>query len=305
LELLLASAVLLAAWRAWAVGVVGEFLWAANLDPRLLAAIISVAALSALVYRAARLAASAPDEIVVPICYWATAMLLGALLSLVAWRQPEAFWWQVRGLELFGCCALLGGLSLGNERAHRRAAEQMAELEALQSISWSLVGAPSVAGLAGALSRAMAQSFDAAAVAVYLRGETDEDMVIAGVSGVEDDLVRVGATCSLRPDRRPGFHNGHTARALASGDLQVLPEILSDVEFLPWRVVAREEGTVISVPLPYQERFIGVVNLFLVGVRRISQSRLRLLETVAAAVSTAIEHARHTEEEVGRSSLAA
>jgi GAF domain-containing protein len=56
-------------------------------------------------------------------------------------------------------------------------------------------------------------------------------------------------------------------------------------------MVACEEGLVVSVPLPHQDRIIGVVNLFLAGVRSMDGARIKLLEAVAAAVSPAIENA--------------
>ena len=291
-RLVLVAGAFIVAWRSGACAILGQIVAAASIDVMMAVDIASAAALAALLHRTLRVAASSHDEIVVPICYWTAAMLLGTVLSLAMLSHPQSLWWQIRGLELGGIAALLVGLSLENERAHRQAAEKMADLEAMQRISWSLVGAAGLAELSAALARATSDGFSATPVAVYLAGDNDEELVVAATSRIDDPSVAAGRACSLRAERRPAFHSGHTSRAFATGSVQCMREIFSDVEFLPWRTVAREEGTVVSVPLPYQGNTIGVVNLFLAGVTSIGETRIRLLEAIAAAVSPAIENAR-------------
>jgi len=288
----LIGAAFAAAWRLGMLAALGEMLRAARIDPWLAIDTVSAAALIALLQRTLRLAASNHDEIVVPMCYWVVATLLGTVLALASWREPHALWWEISGLELAGIAALLVGLSIENEKAHRRAAEQMADLRAMQSISWSLVGAATLTELCQALTNAVSEGLGVSLAAVYVPGDESDQLVITATAGTDDPSVAVGKACSLQPERRPGFHGGHTARAFRTGTVQVLREIFSDVEFMPWRTVAREEGTVLSVPLPYQGRVTGVMNLFLSGVTSVPESRLRLFESIAAAVSPAIENAR-------------
>jgi len=75
--------------------------------------------------------------------------------------------------------------------------------------------------------------------------------------------------------------------------LYAFAQVFSDVEFLPWRTLARSNGIAVSVPLPYQGKVIGVLNIFLPEVYSIDERRMRLLETIAAAVSPAIESIKH------------
>jgi hypothetical protein len=165
----------------------------------------------------------------------------------------------------------------------------MSDLEAMQQISWSLVGASNLYELCDALAKAVSDGLGSSLVVVYVpSSDSTNELVITAISGIDDRNVKVGRTCSLRPERRPGFHSGHTARAYASGEMQVVEGIFSDVEFLPWKMLAREDGIVVSVPLPYQGSTIGVMNLFLDGVTSITDERKRLLQVIAAAVSPAI-----------------
>jgi|GEM_PF-3565009 hypothetical protein len=277
--------------RAGAGSVLNRLLISLDIQPVLAVYGVSVTALAVLMHRTCKLQASAHDEVISPISYWAAAMTVSVGLRMSAAGINQMDIWQANAVELAAAMSLILGLSLVNERAHRVAGEQMADLAAMQGISWSLVGSSDVNGLTNALAKALKDGFSARHVAVYLPGRDDGEMVIAAVYGIEDESVAPGRICSLKPARRPGFHNGHTARAYISGESQVVSEVFSDVEFLSWRTVAREQGMVVSVALPYEDRIIGVINLFFAEVDRISESRIRLLESVAAAVSPAIVHA--------------
>lgn len=291
--------VLTAALLVWEFGV-GELLCAQmsamHISPRLVVGALSAVAVLALLHRTYLLESTAHDEIVTPLCYWSVATVMGSALAMAIWNESQAPWWQVQGLEFAGTAALLIGLSRVNERAHRESAVHMSDLEAMQKISWSLVGAPDLSELSRAFARAVAEGFGASCVAVYLQGNSSDEMVVAATNGIDDPSVFVGKMCSLRPERRPGFHNGHTSRAYSSGEVQTVSETFSDVEFLPWQVVAREAGVVVSVPLPHADAVIGVVDIFVPGIQTIPTERVKLLEAVAAAVSPAIENARTRDE---------
>jgi len=278
--------------RAGAGSALNRLLASIDVQPVLAVCGVSMTALALLTHRTCKLQASAHDEVVSPISYWAAAMMVSVVLRVSSAGINQAEMWQANAVELAAATSLILGLSLLNERAHRIAGEQMADLAAMQNISWSLVGSSDVDGLTGALAKALKDGFSAGHVAVYLPSKRDDsEMIIAAVSGVDDDRVFVGRVCSLKPARRPGFHNGHTARAYVSGETQVVSEVFSDVEFLSWRTVAREHGIVVSVPMPHEDRIIGVINIFFADVDKIAESRVRLLESVAAAVSPAIVHA--------------
>ena len=291
-KVILASLVLVVGWKFHAFDMIGNLIGATSINAWLAIEACSALSLAVLILRTRRIVLTNSDEIVVPTAHWAVAVLIGRAFSLVGYQLHTDMWWQIAGLELAGIAALLVGLGLANERAHRAASEKMAELQAMQQVSWSLVGAANIADLSSALAEAVSENFQASAAAIYLPGEKEDELVIAAVCGIDDPTVSVGKSCSMRPDRRRGFHSGHTARAYVSGMVQMTEDIYSDVEFLPWRSVAKENGIVVSVPLPFRERTIGVVNLFLAGVESLADAQVELLESIAAAASPSIENAR-------------
>ncbi len=280
------------AWRSGLGRYLTYAIVSSQLEPQLLISITTLPAILTLLHLTHRMSKSEHDEIVAPVCYWSVAMSIGAIIALVLWNRPEILAAQTRGVELAGLAAMLFGLSLENERAHREASAQMSDLEAMQKISWSLVGAGNLSELTAAFASAISEGFGARSVVIYLQGGEPDELLVSAVTGIDDteSNIKTGNRYSLKPERRPGFHCGHTARAYASGEIQYVSEVFSDVEFLPWRIVARENGLVVSVPLPYQGKTIGVVNLFMPGVKILSNARARLLESIAAAISPAIEN---------------
>lgn len=263
-----------------------------NIEPLLAIYIASAATSIALLYGVNKLAGTSPNEIFVPVCYWSVAMVIESVLTLTSWTFVDTLRFKIMGIELAGVTALLIGLSIKNERAHRGAAQRLLDLEAMQKVSWSLVGASDLNELTSTFVQAISEGFGDAPVVAYLGSDNGDVLSISAVTGIDDPTIYIGKACSLRPERRPGFHNGHTARAFTSGEVQTTKVVYSDVEFMPWRLVAHEDGVVMSVPLPYQDRVIGVVNLFMPGVRDVAKDRIRQLEAIAAAVSPAIENAR-------------
>ncbi|MEN6370851.1 MAG: GAF domain-containing protein [Armatimonadota bacterium] len=289
----LGVSLLVVIWRTGVWHSACNMIRSTNLDPLLAIYIISAATSIVLLCEVNKLAGSSPNEIFVPVCYWSVAMVIETVLTLISWTFMDTLRFKIMGVELAGVMAMLIGLSIENERAHRGAAQRMSDLEAMQKVSWSLVGAGDLGELMSTFVKAISEGFQDAPVVAYLDQEDGgESLTIAAVTGIDDPTIYIGKVCSLRPERRPGFHNGHTARAFASAEVQTAKVVFTDVEFMPWRMVAHEEGMVVSVPLPHQNRVIGVVNLFLSGARDVTEDRIRQLEAVAAAVSPAIENTR-------------
>jgi hypothetical protein len=192
-----------------------------------------------------------------------------------------------------------------NEWSHKCTAEEKSHHQTMQRVSWALVGASTLHDLTASLCKALRLSFAAAHVAVYVPGEDEYEMVVAAAVGIDEPSVGTGRKCSLKPDRRPGFHCGHTARAYASGETQIIDVLYSDAEFLPWRTVAREDGIVVSVPMKSQGRVVAVASLFVPGVDNITPSQGKLLESIAVAVSPSIAEALHPHKKTSSLDIAA
>ncbi len=170
------------------------------------------------------------------------------------------------------------------------------EMEALHEISWSLVGAVSFSELVTLFANRVRDRIGASIVAVYLADETGESLEVAAVSGPDICLQSLGATYKVvSGERWPGFHSGHTARAFTTKELQVALDVFVDVELVPWRIIAREDGCAVSVPLVDKGEAAGVLNLYFSDRRQVSAQRLKLLRTVAAAATPAIQNARSSQ----------
>jgi hypothetical protein len=291
-RVLLSLIVLTVAWRVGALGRLSDVMCQASAESRLAVAIGMMGMLGAFIFGARKAGRVECDEISGPLLYWMTAMMIGSVATCAFWREPQTVVLQVRTLEIVAITALLVGLSSVGERRQREATEKMGDLDAMQKISWSLVGAATLNDICSAFATAISEGFGDSPVVVYLAEEGNLDLTIAAAAGMDDSTVFVGKKCSLRPERRPGFHCGHTARAFASGSVETTSDIFSDAEFMPWRAVAKHDGLVVSVPLPHKGRVVGVVNLFLSGVSTLGEGRKKLLQSVAVSVSPAIENAR-------------
>jgi len=64
---------------------------------------------------------------------------------------------------------------------------------------------------------------------------------------------------------------------------------------VPWRMIGREDGCAVSLPLVDKGEAAGVLSLYFPDRSQWSSQRLRLLTTIAAAATPAIENARVSE----------
>jgi len=185
--------------------------------------------------------------------------------------------------------ALVVGNGIENAFAHKEAQDRLDELETLHDVSWSLVGAGTVGELLDLFVSTLVNKLGARIAAVYLADEPNW-LRLAAVCG--SDEATVGIRYPLISDRPyPGFHSGHTAKAYASRHVQIANDVFVDVEFVPWRIIAQDDGCAVSIPLVDKDRCIGVLNVYFAEATEVSATRLRLLATVAAAGTSAVEFA--------------
>lgn len=232
-----------------------------------------------------------------PICYWVVGMVLSKGISLVSWQNQVGYWGIKAVLEFSAVSALVFGLFRDYERYHYRTKVEMDNLKSMDSISWALVGAASISELTSILAQSISKSLNDCYVAIYLATGQELELEIAATHKIDDPLVEVGRMLSLKPQRRSGFHNGHTSRAFQTGEMQTVQEVFSDVEFIPWRQAAREEGLVVSMPIKNNGSVSGVINVFLPGAKTVDEPKMSLLKSTANAVARAIENRKTMEKE--------
>lgn len=226
------------------------------------------------------------------ICYFLVPCAFGLLFRTAS---PERFdaWGHAGELVLLGAwLVLVAGVAVENAFAHKEATDRLQELESLHEVSWSLVGAGTLSQLLDLFVRTLVEKVGARIVAVYLADESREKLQLAAACGADELTAAVGRAYPLASESRfPGFHSGHTARAFASQETQIAEDVFIDVELVPWKVIAVDDGCAVSLPLVDQGRSTGVLDVYFSQRSHLTPQRLRLLATIAAATAPAIEHA--------------
>ncbi len=185
--------------------------------------------------------------------------------------------------------ALVVGNGIENAFAHKEAGQRLEELEALHDVSWSLVGAGTLTELLNLFVSTLVNKLGARISAVYLDGG-DDSLELAAICG--SDEAKPGTRYPLvASGPYPGFHTGHTAKAFTSREVQVANDVFVDVELVPWKIVAADDGCAASIPLADRDVCVGVLNVYFSDSSQLTTTRLRLLATVAAAATSAIEYA--------------
>ena len=222
-----------------------------------------------------------------------SGLALAMLGRAMSYERFDA-WWMSSHLVFFASwIVFLIDTAIDDAIRHKEALENAAESEALHQISWALVGVQSPMELLNILVATVRESVGAEIVTMYLTDETEDVLHTAAISGPDICLRSLGSTYPVSStDRRPGFHSGHTARAFLSKEVQVADDIFVDVEFVPWRLVARADGRAISLPIVHKDKRLGVLNVYFSDRRDATEQRLRFLKTVVAAVTPSVEMVR-------------
>lgn len=223
------------------------------------------------------------------VCYFYVSLGIG-LLFYVGCAEGFDRWYTMAQVAFSASwLALVVGNGIENAFAHKEAGQRLEELETLHEVSWSLVGAGTVAELLDLFVSTLVNKLGARISAVYLDcGENS--LELAAICG--SDEAKPGARYPLvASGPYPGFHSGHTVKAFTSREVQVASDVFVDVELVPWRIVAADDGCAASIPLADREVCIGVLNVYFSDSSQLTTTRLRLLATIAAAATSAVEYA--------------
>lgn len=236
------------------------------------------------------------DRIPAIVCCFFVPGLLALLFRAAADWRFDNLWIVSQAGAAIAWLVLITGFGVVNAVAQDESQERLNELEALHDISWSIVGAGTLRELLDLFADALRNKLDAKIVAVYLAEDTGEKLEVAAARGPEGYPANVGTQYAcVSANRFPGFHSGHSAKAFLTKQLQTAREVFVDVELVPWRIIAEEQGAAVSLPLVEQSESIGVLSLYFSDHRQITQHRIKLLSTIAAAAAPAIENARKRE----------
>jgi len=232
---------------------------------------------------------STNDHMAMLVCYFLTSCTLGLFFCAISTERFDQLHIASQLCTLWAWVMLMAGSGIENAFEHKDASERLKEFEALHDISWSLVGAGTVHELLDMFVRTLVDKLGARIATVYL-SDSEGSLEVASICGSDESSV--GKRYSLSPTGYgPGFHSGHTVKALVTKEVQVVCDVFVDVEFVPWRVIAADDGCAASIPLTDHENAIGVLNVYFSDRSQLTPSRLKLLTTVAAAATSAIEFA--------------
>mgnify|MGYP001575331601 CR=1 FL=1 len=236
------------------------------------------------------------DRIPALMCIFFVPCALALLFRTAADYRLDSLWVMCQAVAAISWVVLATGFGVANAVAQGEIQERLSELEALHEVSWSIVGAGTLRDLLDLFADALSTRLDAKIVAVYLADDTEETLEVAAARGPEGYPANIGTKyAAVSANRFPGFHSGHTTKAFKTMQVQIAREVFVDVELVPWRIVANEQGAAISLPLVEHGRSIGVMSLYFSDHKQITQHRVKLLSTIAAAAAPAIENARGNE----------
>jgi len=197
---------------------------------------------------------------------------------------------HVLGMVSWVVLAVGFGIEAATGQAEVR--DRIEELETMHQVSWSVVGTRDSYELLSVLASTLREKLDAGIVCVYLAGKDNGTLRVAAAYGPSGPCDNMGCEYPIiSTSRFPGFHTGHSARAFATGEAQIVRDVFVEVELVPWRIIARDDGCAISLPLTDEEGTLGVLALYFPDHRQLTQTRIRLLTTLANAAAPAIRTA--------------
>ena len=232
------------------------------------------------------------DRVAGLLCYFLITCAIGLVYHAASGARFDDSWAIGQLLFAVAWIVLLAGVEVESAFAHRDASDRLKELESLHEVSWSLVGAGNCRELLGTLARILVDKFGVKIAGVYLADRAGENLELVAACGRDELCDSLGSKYAVAStDRRPGFHSGHTVKAFTSKQVHTASDVFVDVEFVPWQVIAVDDGCAVSIPLVNQGVALGVLDLYFGQSSELTRQRLELLATIAASATPAVQNA--------------
>jgi uncharacterized membrane protein YidH (DUF202 family) len=219
--------------------------------------------------------------------------IIGHASLLMSSAGYDSFWWFSHVLTL--SALLLALIKLGGElgACYAGACARIEYLEAVHQVSTRLSRSLELDRVLMTLVEDAAEMLGARFAAIMLADDSAETLLTLATHGI----VAEGEAAVYQPQQlsgagRPGFYTGHTARAFKNRRIVTVEDVYTDVEFMPWRILAGHDGYTVSIPLIHHDTAIGVMNLFFDAGIPLNEERLRLFQTIASSGSVAIMNAQ-------------
>jgi hypothetical protein len=215
---------------------------------------------------------------------------MGALL--VSRTDYDPLWWASHVLGISALLVLLIELAREFGASYSDAQTRIEHLEAVYRVSSQLSNTLDLRVVLLVLVSDIADMVQARYAAVMLVDDMGETLRAVATHGLPESPLKSNEPRKIEGSGRPGFHSGHTARAFREKRICVVDDVFTDVEFVPWKLLARSNGYAVSVPLVYQDVALGALNLFFDAHIPINAERMRLFETLASSAAVAIANAQ-------------
>lgn len=207
-------------------------------------------------------------------------------------RRSDPCWWLAQLLSAIGLLVLLTRLGTEFGRSYTDAHTRVEHLEAVHYASLRLSNTLDLRVVLLTLVSDTSRMLSARFASVMLADEEGKTLTTVVTHGLPENLIGPAKPQEVEGGGRPAFYSGHTARAFREKRICVVDDVYTDVEFIPWRILAQYDGYTVSVPLIYQGFVLGVLNLFFEKHVPLNDERLRLFQTLAISASIAIVNAQ-------------
>lgn len=215
-----------------------------------------------------------------------------AVWEIVSARSYDLAWWMSHVFMDLALLVLLielaheFGISYANSQA------RIEHLEAVHRISSQLGTTLDLRVVLYVLVSDIADLLSARYASVMLVDDTGETLKTVATHGLPESPLKSSEPQRIEGNGRPAFHSGHTARAFREKRVCIVDDVFTDVEFVPWKVLAHCDGYAVSAPLVYQDVALGVLNLFFDSHVPLNDERIRLFETLASAAAVSVANAQ-------------
>ena len=222
-----------------------------------------------------------------PIRSWLGVPLLfgDQLIGMIALDKREPSFYTQEHARLAMAFAAQAAIAIENARLFSAERQSRLELKSIQDTVAALSAELNLDALLDRIAKEAARAFHARAVSLMLWDKRSSHLVVTAGFGLTDDyarqqrIPREWVDAMIPPDGRP--------RPVYTADLTSTP-------FGDRELIAREGlRSVLTMPLLYQTRLSGILNIYSKGeARTFSPAEIELAETFAAQAAIAIENAR-------------
>jgi transcriptional regulator with GAF, ATPase, and Fis domain len=212
--------------------------------------------------------------------------------SLASHHDFDMVWWVSHALYICGMMVLLTELGIQFGSSYSDAQSRIKHMEAVHYMSSRLTNTLDLRVVLLALVSDTASMLSAKFASVMLSDDSGQTLTTEVTYGLPESPLRQRKPQEVEGKGYPAFYSGHTARAFREKRICTVDDVFTDVEFLPWKVLARHDGYAVSVPLVYHDLALGVLSLFFEKHVALNDEKIKLFQTLASSASVAIVNAQ-------------